>query len=512
MKNARKNTLARVLTVVMVTAILVCCLLPLSAFATNEKVTAARAGVLQVNMIYSDENVTRVVNGGTGFLINDNTLITCHHCISLSDAEITMLSEATGKSVAEVRNRLSYSVTVSRDVTVPATIFTESYEMDFAVLRMNTSLQGRDPLVIRQSSTVQQTEQVYAIGFPVLPAMQQAYNTYTSDDATITTGVVNKTSIGVNAYSGQNTNYIMTSCDLDNGNSGGPMVDANGYVIGISQATWSSGGDLNPDFYYAIAIDQVTEVLDVLGVQYKKAGAEPEPTEPAEEPEEPATTAAPVEIEPATTAAPLTEPTTAPAPAKEGGNATLFIIIAAAVAVVIVVVVVVIIVVVGGNKKSSAPAPAQAMPPRPQGGAPIQGGFVPPTPVPAAPQPQTMPINDAGETTVLSQGAGETTVLSKNVNGGTLTRKRTGETVTINAEQFVVGRERKSVNYCISDNTSISRNHIRLNVRNGVTYLTDLNAANGTSVNGVKVMPRQEIALKSGDKITLADEDLEYKI
>jgi pSer/pThr/pTyr-binding forkhead associated (FHA) protein len=36
-----------------------------------------------------------------------------------------------------------------------------------------------------------------------------------------------------------------------------------------------------------------------------------------------------------------------------------------------------------------------------------------------------------------------------------------------------------------------------------------MKAANGTFVNGVKQMPNQKLALKSGDKITLADEDLQ---
>ena len=48
-------------------------------------------------------------------------------------------------------------------------------------------------------------------------------------------------------------------------------------------------------------------------------------------------------------------------------------------------------------------------------------------------------------------------------------------------------------------------------VKNGATYLTDMNAANGTFVNGVKVLPNQEIALKTGDKIKLADEEFEFR-
>ena len=178
------------------------------------------------------------------------------------------------------------------------------------------------------------------------------------------------------------------------------------------------------------------------------------------------------------------------------------ILIIAAVAVAAIVLIVVVV--VAGGKKKKAPAPAPAPAPRPVTPVAPNGGFAPVVP--------TYPTQDAGETTVLGGGAGETTVLSRNtVNGGTLIRKRTGESISINTDKFVIGRERKSVNYCISDNTSVSRNHITLTVRSGVTFLTDMNAANGTFVNGVKVPPRQEIALKNGDKITLADEDLEYK-
>jgi pSer/pThr/pTyr-binding forkhead associated (FHA) protein len=123
----------------------------------------------------------------------------------------------------------------------------------------------------------------------------------------------------------------------------------------------------------------------------------------------------------------------------------------------------------------------------------------------------TYPLNpDAGETTILSQGAGETTVLSRNVNGGTLVRSSNQERIAINKEELVIGRERKRVDYCISDNTSISRMHAKLVVRNGQTYLVDMNAANGTFLNGSKAAPYQEMALKDGDKITLAAEDFTY--
>lgn len=503
MKTNKTSRLARVLVAAMAVCLAVCLMLPTAALAANDAVNNCRYGVLQVNLVYTDDNnVQTKVNGGTGFLINDNTMITCHHVVNLSESDMQELASIYGKTVAEVQSRLSITVTVSRDVTINASKLTESFEMDFSVLRLSSSLQGKTPLTIRSSAGVQQTEDVYTIGFPSLGTLLQTYNTYTSDDATITQGVVNKTAIGTNMYSGANTNYIQTSCNLDYGNSGGPMVDENGYVIGISQGVWEWTNDSPTEYYNAIAIDQLTEVLDALGIVYTKAPEGPV-EQPTTQPQPDPVVTEPEEVPTPTVEATL-PPLVTPEPEPEPDNNMTLILIIAAVAVVVVVVVVVIV--LAGGKKKSAPV-AQTVPSAPPvrpNTPPANSGFA---------APPTYPVQGAGETTVLGGGsAGETTVLSRNaVNGGTLTRKRTGESITINADQFVIGRERKSVNYCIADNSSISRTHVRLTVRSGVTYLTDMNAANGTYVNGVKVMPRQEIALKNGDKITLADEDLEYK-
>lgn len=491
MKTTKTSRLARLLVASMVVCMLVCLMLPTAAFAANDAVNEAKNGVFQVNLVYTDDQSNNIpVSSGTGFLINDNTLITAFHVVHLDDEDLEYLVELTGKTVAEIKSRLSATVTITRDVQLPTTILTESQEMDFSVLRLSQSLQGKTPLKIRNpEDALTQADNVWAIGFPDISSAVQTYNTYTSNDATITHGTVNKIGLGTES----NTNFIQTSCDMDFGNSGGPMVDENGYVVGVCYRLIQ---DAATTYYYAVDIAHVTEVLTPLGIvfDYGSIGAAPVEPDPVvtEAPETQAPTEAP------TVAQPVVDPTLPTTPEPESNNTMILII--AAVAVVIIVVVVVVL--VAGGKKKPAPAPAPAPMPRPTT-PPVNTGF---TPAP------TYPTQDAGETTVLGGGAGETTVLSRNtVSGGTLTRKRTGETVNISSDQFVIGRERKSVNYCIADNSSISRNHVRLTVRGGITYLTDLNAANGTFVNGVKVQPRQEIALKNGDKITLADEDLEYK-
>lgn len=139
-----------------------------------------------------------------------------------------------------------------------------SLEMDFAILQLDQSIQNVTPLAIRSSSSVQRTETVYAIGFPEESGVVQSVSTFTSDDATITQGIINKIDSGT-YFTGASVDYLQTSCKLTSGNSGGPMVDEEGNVVGICQGstgTYESGDD----YFYAIAIDQVTAVCDALGI------------------------------------------------------------------------------------------------------------------------------------------------------------------------------------------------------------------------------------------------------
>lgn len=557
------NRIGRVAAMAVMICLLVCMVLPMAAFAVNEKVTESAKGTLQVNLTYRDDNNSNIIfAAGTGFLINSDTLVTCAHCVNLTDEECAFFAEMFGKSVAEFKSRLGYSVTVQRDVRITASIEQMSVEMDFAILRLTQSIQNVTPLSIRSSAEVQRTESVYAIGYPDESSRQQEVSTYTSDDATITQGIVNKIDRGANLYSGATTDYLQTSCKITSGNSGGPMVDENGYVVGICEG-FTGTAETGDDYSYAIAIDQVTAVCDALGIPWTAAGGSsiPAASEPDEETEAPTETptiavdtlalGAAIEEASAISADDYTEASYANLTAaidaarlaqtsdsqseidrateelraaidgleQEKSNTTMLIIIIAAV-IVVVIVVVVVIVIASGSKKKAAPAASQA--PRRDmasvGGmktpAAAQGGAFAPSQMkpPVGGRPTgTMPLTpEAGETTILNQGAGETTVLSKVVNGGSLIRIKNHERIAINKEELTVGRERKRVDVCIADNTSISRLHAKLIVRNGVTYIVDQNAANGTFVNGVKANPNQEIALKDGDKIMLAAEEFEF--
>ena len=107
---------------------------------------------------------------------------------------------------------------------------------------------------------------------------------------------------------------------------------------------------------------------------------------------------------------------------------------------------------------------------------------------------------------------GETTVLNVSQQMAMpaapyLIRSSTGETVVLSKAVFRVGKDRDFVDYCISDNSAISRRHANFMVRNGDVFVIDTNSTNHTFVNGVMIRSNTEVKLTHGDEIRLANED-----
>ena len=118
----------------------------------------------------------------------------------------------------------------------------------------------------------------------------------------------------------------------------------------------------------------------------------------------------------------------------------------------------------------------------------------------------------AGETTLLDAGAGETTLLSGAAGGAYLIRKKNGEKIAITSQNFAIGKERRRVNYCISDNTSVSRYHAVITKKGSDYYVADEKSSNFTFVNGVQLSPYQETLLTDKSILKLSDEEFEFHL
>ena len=82
---------------------------------------------------------------------------------------------------------------------------------------------------------------------------------------TVTRGIVSALDRSLDTEGGNISGLIQTDASISSGNSGGPLVNASGQVIGINTAVASSGrGSAAENIVFAIAIDQATPVLDRL--------------------------------------------------------------------------------------------------------------------------------------------------------------------------------------------------------------------------------------------------------
>ncbi|WP_152971308.1 S1 family peptidase, partial [Rhizobium ecuadorense] len=95
---------------------------------------------------------------------------------------------------------------------------------DLAVVKI-TAGELLKPLAFRKSAT-RLGEDIVAVGYPLAALL--------ADSVKITTG-------NVNALAGirNDTRYIQISTPIQPGNSGGPVVDRNGLLLGITSATLS---------------------------------------------------------------------------------------------------------------------------------------------------------------------------------------------------------------------------------------------------------------------------------
>lgn len=84
--------------------------------------------------------------------------------------------------------------------------------------------------------------------------------------------------------------------------------------------------------------------------------------------------------------------------------------------------------------------------------------------------------------------------------------------IVVTKNEFTIGKKAELVDGVISFNRMISRSHCKV-TKNGTQYfITDLQSANGTFVNHVRVQPNQAHPIKGGDIIRLANSDFQVVV
>ena len=212
---------------------------------TEEELTMAEIYAKYVNScvgitvdIVSTNAFGQTVTGaaaGSGFVITeDGYILTNYHVIN-------------GAS--------SIKVTFADGTEHDATYVGGEEANDIAVIKINAT--GLTPVVIGKSSDMLVGEQVTTIGNPL------GELTFSE-----TTGIISALNRTVTMSDGRQMNMIQTDCAINSGNSGGPLFNSHGEVIGIVSAKYSSANSTSSasveGLGFAIPTTTVKTVVDAL--------------------------------------------------------------------------------------------------------------------------------------------------------------------------------------------------------------------------------------------------------
>jgi S1-C subfamily serine protease len=177
---------------------------------------------------------------------------------SLNEAEVELGSgsgfiwDESGNVVTNyhvVENANRYKVTLADQSAWDAVPIGAAPDRDVAVLRINAPANRLQPLLIGTSRDLEVGQKVFAIGNPF------------GLDQTLTTGVISGLGRQIKARTGRIIDsVIQTDAAVNPGNSGGPLLDSRGRLIGMNTAIYSPSG-ASAGIGFAIPVDTVQRVV-----------------------------------------------------------------------------------------------------------------------------------------------------------------------------------------------------------------------------------------------------------
>jgi S1-C subfamily serine protease len=138
-------------------------------------------------------------------------------------------------------------VSFSDNESMKASVVGEDPATDIAVLQVNAPSRALRPLTLGDSDVVQVGDEVIAIGNPL------------GYDRSVSSGIVSAVGRSIQAPNQASTigHAIQTDAALNHGNSGGPLLNADGKVIGVNAQIAPSSSGANIGIGFAIPVNTV---------------------------------------------------------------------------------------------------------------------------------------------------------------------------------------------------------------------------------------------------------------
>lgn len=218
--------------------VFIVCLQMLHCFSVNAAGVPSSVLNASSSVLYIETDTETDTFSGSSFIVYEGNaetyLLTNEHVVQSKNATITIWLDS--------------------DRTTSATIVASSEEYDLALLSIPSKLSVKP---IPFASNVNKGDEVYSIGFPSVANSLSDTMARSSDEATITNGIVSAIRSMKIIEEGKTIEIVQTNCDINPGNSGGPLLNSDGLVVGINTYGVNDANGI----YGAISISSITEFL-----------------------------------------------------------------------------------------------------------------------------------------------------------------------------------------------------------------------------------------------------------
>lgn len=272
--------------------------IPASASSGNEAVKGARNGVVRIVALYEetlyDGNWKYVAtltgySSGSGFGVGDagqetDVFVTNRHVVTMNDGIDTVNGvnyyakyQITGVYILRdnyAYNTATFTLDPSRAMPCTVVYVGNTEDADIAILRAAEPVPDRVALpLLGDEDSLEQMDSVSSLGYPGMSdkITSEGYLLADLNSMVVEPGSVTRTydsTSAVGGSSGEITGHLIQhSANISPGNSGGPLVNHDGAVVGINTYTVQSTNN-----YYAIRIKYAKDGLDSLGIPYDLYG------------------------------------------------------------------------------------------------------------------------------------------------------------------------------------------------------------------------------------------------
>lgn len=200
----------------------------------------------------------------------------------------TAAGVATVTAIYILLDNFAYGQETGLDTSraVPCSVICSKDESgaDIAVLRAAEPVEGRTALPLQgDESSLRINDSVTALGYPGSSdtATSEGAMLAQVEDVTVTAGSVSRfydpATVGGNQGQLDNNRYIQHTAVTNHGNSGGPLLDENGAVVGVNTQIVQDSDYAESTAFYSLRIQYAKDALDDLGIHYDVCTSGPSP-------------------------------------------------------------------------------------------------------------------------------------------------------------------------------------------------------------------------------------------